>query len=92
MKNGNVTDFIDKLYLGEELLFEYKGYEYFIQGWNEGPKAIMALDRYSNVPFEEYVWKVEKDKMSECAEAFLNAEIWDNSSFLQIQGEVNWKD
>jgi len=92
MKNGNITEFIDKLYMGEELLFEYDGQEYFVQGWIEGEKAVMVLDRCSDKDFEDYIWKSECKTMLDCAENFLNAEMWDKKSFLQIQSEVLWKD
>lgn len=91
MKNGNITEFMDKLYLGEELLFEYKELEYFIQGWNENATSIMVVDCYTGKPFENYFWKCKATTMLECAEAFLNAEIWDGKSFLQIQNDVTWK-
>ncbi len=33
MIKGNITEFLDKLYYGGELLFEYQGITYFLQGW-----------------------------------------------------------
>lgn len=52
MINGDIKEFLDKLYCGEELLFEYENVEYFLQGWTEDNKAHMVLDRNSNDTFD----------------------------------------
>ena len=44
MINGNITEFLDKVYYGEELFFEYQGIDYFLQGWNKDGEAVMVLD------------------------------------------------
>ena len=31
MINGNITEFLDKVYYGEELFFEYQGIDYFLE-------------------------------------------------------------
>lgn len=92
MKNGDLSEFLDKLYLGEELLFEYQGLNFFLQGWSDQSKATMVLDCQATVPFENYIWKCVKTTMRECAEEFLQAPIWSGKSFLQIQRDVFWQD
>lgn len=92
MINGDYKEFIDKLYYGEELLFEYKGVEFFIQGWIEDNKARMVLDKYSNNPFNGYYWECTSDTVRKCADVFLNTELWDGKTFQDIQNEVIWKD
>ena len=57
MKNGNLTEFVDKLYYGEELEFEYLGKRYFLQGWSEDNSSRMTLDAIDQGPFEKYVWE-----------------------------------
>ena len=54
MKNGNITDFLDHLYLGEEIVFEYEGKKYFIQGWWAEDKsgATIVLDFVENLEFQ----------------------------------------
>lgn len=92
MLNGNYKDFLEKLNLGEELLFEFNSFEYFIQGWIEDNKARMVLDKYSNVSFSGYYWECTCDTMRECADKFLHSELWDGNTFQEIQNEVIWKD
>lgn len=92
MKNGNLTEFMDKLYYGEELEFEYLGKYYFLQGWSEGNISKMTLDAIDHSPFKKYTWECNCDSMRECAEAFIQAPIWEGKSFLQIENDVTWID
>lgn len=92
MINGNITEFLDKVYYGEELFFEYQGIDYFLQGWNKDGEAVMVLDILNQAPFKEYIWECSKASMKECAEEFLNSNIWDGKNFMQIQRDVTWKE
>lgn len=92
MINGNITEFLDKVYYGEELFFEYQGIDYFLQGWNKDGEAVMVLDILNQAPFKEYMWECSKASMKECAEEFLNSNIWDGKNFMQIQRDVTWKE
>ena len=92
MKNGNINDFISTLYYGGELLFDYSGKEYFIQGWVKDGNSRMVLDQLNPPGNEDYLWDYTFDTMRECAEKFLNDPIWDGKSFLEIEKEVTWKD
>ena len=92
MINGNITEFLDKVYYGEELFFEYQGIDYFLQGWNKDGEAVMVLDILNQAPFKEYMWECSKASMTECAEEFLNSNIWDGKNFMQIQRDVTWKE
>ncbi|MBO4446136.1 MAG: hypothetical protein J5782_04240 [Clostridia bacterium] len=93
MIDGNITEFIDSLYYGQEIVFIFKDKKYFIQGWwsEDRKRTTMVLtDVNDNTP--GYLWKHEADSMIECAEAFLAAPIWDEKDFLQIQEDVIWSD
>lgn len=92
MINGSITEFIDKLYYGQELVFAYKKRKYFIQGWWKDNVATMVLDDVSEPSEKDYIWEFHSDKMSDCAEAFLSAPIWDGENFIQIQEMVTWSD
>lgn len=92
MINGKLTEFLDKLYFGEELHFEYCGKEYFLQGWMEDGEAIMVLDVLEDAPFKNYIWETKDKNMKECAEEFINSPIWEGKDFMQIQREVSWKE
>ena len=94
MINGNITDFIDQLNYGQEIVFLYKDRKYFIQGWwnDDKTETTLVLTEENDEPFTKYLWECHAIKMSDCADAFLNAEIWDRKCFLQIQDEVTWTD
>lgn len=92
MINGEITEFVDKLYYGEELLFEYDGKEYFLQGWKNPSDATMVLDIQDDKPFEDYLWKSIRPSIRECAEEFLNSKLWGGKTFMEIQREVTWKE
>lgn len=94
MINGNISEFIDQLYFGQEIVFVYRKKKYFIQGWWSDDKAetTMVLTEENDEPFTGYLWEYHAKKMSECAEAFLRAQIWDGKDFLQIEQDVEWAD
>lgn len=92
MINGNITEFLDKLYCGEELFFEYQGCDYFLQGWNENKESVMVLDKLNQAVFKEYIWECRKKRMKECADEFLSSNIWNGKKFMQIQRNVIWKE
>lgn len=94
MINGKLTEFIDQLYYGQEIIFTYKGVKYFIQGWwnDDRSDAVMVLEEINDQLFTDYLWEYHAAKMSKCAEAFLSAPLWDDKDFLQIEAEVTWGD
>ena len=94
MIDGNITEFIDQLYYGQEIVFSYKGRKYFIQGWwnDDKSETTMVLDDVTEEHEGDYIWEYHASKMSECAKAFLAAPIWDGRDFLQIEKDVLWTD
>ena len=94
MINGSITDFIDQLNFRQEIEFLYKDRKYFIQGWcnDDKTETTLVLTEENDEPFTGYLWEYHAGKMSECADSFLNAEIWDGKCFLQIQNEITWTD
>lgn len=91
MKNGNLSDFVDGLYYGYEMLFEYNGTKYFIQGWTQDGKYYMFLD-IPDKKLADYVWKYEASTMRECAEAFLNEKLWNGKTFYDVEKDTTWID
>ena len=92
MKNGDINDFLDQLNYGGELVFEYAGSRYFIQGWTTTDRNFMALDYVRDEVFKNYIWTHEASTMKECADAFLSEPLWEGKNFLQIQDDVTWTD
>lgn len=91
MKNGNLNEFINGLYYGDEMLFVYDKTKYFIQGWTQNDKCYMFLD-VPDKKQENYVWQYEAKTMKECAEAFLSEKIWEGKAFYEIEKDVMWSD
>ena len=60
MIDGRLSEFLDLLYMGEELVFEYHNVKYFLQGWSSEGQARMVLDKVSETaPFKEYFWEFQ---------------------------------
>ncbi len=92
MIDGNVNEFVDGLYRGNEWWFLFNGKKYFIQGWWESGKATLALDDCSDVNNPNYMWERTADNMEENVDAFLNAPIWDGKTFWEVEYEMTWID
>ena len=94
MIDGNITEFINQLYYGQESVFIFRGKKFFVQGWwsDDKSETTMVLTAVNEKPFEGYLWEYHADKMASCAEAFLNAPLWDGKDFMQIQEEIIWGD
>lgn len=93
MIDGRLSEFLDLLYMGEELVFEYHTKKYFLQGWFTNGQARMVLDKISeSESFNGYIWDYTGKSMKECADAFLKAAIWEGKDFLQIEKNVRWSD
>ncbi|MEG2044895.1 MAG: hypothetical protein RR088_02785 [Clostridia bacterium] len=92
MINGNLTEFVDKIYFGDELIFMYKGQKFFLQGFLEDDGICTTyLDRWEP-PVDDYIWVSKGDSKKFPVEKFLNAKIWDNKSFLDVESEIEWVD
>ena len=48
MINGNVNEFIDNLYYGQEMNFSYKDKQYFIERWTEN--GLFKLELCQTIP------------------------------------------
>ena len=94
MIGGNVSEFIDLLYYGQEIVFLFRGKKYFIQGWwdENRDKTTMVLEEIKEDVFDGYLWEYHSTSMKSCAEAFLSAPIWEGKDFLKIEANVTWVD
>jgi hypothetical protein len=95
MIDGNVNDFVEGLYYGEERWFIYKTTKYFIQGWTNDGKFTLVLDQMDPDPgIGGYLWECTKKegKRREVVEDFLGSEIFDGKTFWEIEQEIKWID
>ena len=102
MIDGDVNEFVDGLYYGDEMYFIFRGRKYFIQGWVEGSLHYLVLDYdYETEPFDpkksegnkyKYIWEYSSTDSNECVQAFLNAPLWDGKKFYDVESEITWAD
>lgn len=96
MINGNLNDFMDTLFWGEELEVIFRDVGYFIQGYykNIGTESQVAhLEMFALDGGEDsdvIVWQMDDRSMSACATAFLRAKVWDGMDFYQAEREIEW--
>ena len=55
MINGNVSEFVDHIHYGDELVFTFRGRKFFLQGLSEQGVYTLYLDRW-DPPSNEYLW------------------------------------
>ena len=69
--------------MGEELVFEYKGEKYFLQGWSNESGSQMVLNyATSDDSFSGYIWECSNITMKLCADAFLKEPLWEGKDFF----------
>ena len=89
LKNGNVQEFVDHIYYGDELWFRYKGRLYFLEGWhNENHLDLKLYEMHKNG--KEYSWKGDNKKYP--VDEFINAKIWNDKTFWQVEQDIEWVD
>jgi len=90
MIGGNIKDFMDGLYYGNEMLTEYKGRRYMIQGWWKNNLFHLEIWDYENP--EKYKWSCNFPSQAQCVEEFLNTPHWDGKSFQKIEKDLIWSE
>ena len=92
MINGNVNEFVNNLYYGQEMNFSYADKQYFIQGWKEN--NIFTIELYQIIPLttsEGYcIWKNNSVNPQECVNDFFNVKLFDGKSFWEVEQEIEW--
>ena len=92
MQNGDVQQFIDDLYYGEELLLRYNKQKFFIQGWkNKDTYHMEMIEIEADKPDGQVIkkcWSYSANTMRECAVAFLNEPLWDGKTFWQAESDM----
>lgn len=91
MINGNIDEFMDKLWSGEELIYTYNGKKYFSQGYiMDDGKYRFELQRWE--PDADILWKTEGLSNQDSLEAFLKEPLFDGKTFLEVEKEIEWVD
>ena len=92
MINGNPHDFADTVYSGQNIIFVYQGIKYWFQGYTLTPDHChMEIFQYLP-PSEKDIWEYDGSSMEECLNAFLDARIFDDKTFWEVESEIEWVD
>lgn len=91
MINGDVNEFIDGLYYGDERFFCYGGNKYFLQGYYVDGKPMLELYVVEN-PAVNLEWRMISNNGEYPVEGFENAQIFNGKSFWEIEKEIEWVD
>lgn len=89
MKNGNVQEFVDRIYYGDELWFLYNDTKYFLEGWIENDILELVLYEMKENG-KDYKW--EGDNNNYPVEEFLSDRIFDGKNFWEIENDIMWVD
>ncbi len=91
MINGDVKEFIDGLYYGDERFFMFKGCKYFLQGYYVEGKPM--LEMYVLEPADSnFKWQAISDNESYPVSEFESANIFNGKTFWQVEQEIEWVD
>lgn len=92
MINGSVSEFVDHIHYGDELVFLFRNQKFFLQGFlEEDGRYALYLDRW-DPPSNTYIWTGRGDTHGYPVDDFLAAAIWDGKSFWDVEAEIEWVD
>lgn len=95
MIDGNVNDFIDKLYY-EDHYVVYHGEKFYFNGCctkkdDTGKILSVRLEVY-NLTRDTTVFSTTMSSAAECITELENALIWNGKTFWEVEGEMQWVD
>ncbi len=91
MINGNIDEFVDKLWGGEEVIYTYHGKKYFSQGYTlENGDYHFELQMWE--PTTKLLWKINGYTKQESLNAFLKEPFFDGKTFWEAEKEMEWVD
>ena len=80
MINGDVNEFIDGLYYGDERFFIFDSSKYLLQGYFEDEKHILEL-YITEDPNNDFEWRAYSQDKHYPVNEFENAKIFNGKSF-----------
>lgn len=91
MINGNINEFVDKLWSGEELIYTYNGKKFFSQGYI-GEKGQYRFELQQWEPEGKVLWSVEGCDHQSSLDTFLKQPLFDGKTFWEAEPEIEWVD
>ncbi len=91
MINGDIHEFMDKLWGGEELIFICQGKKLFSQGYvNDNGEYVFELQEWS--PHPSTLWRIVGKSNQDSLNAFLNEPLFDGKKFWDVEKDIEWVD
>ena len=88
----NFTEFMDKVYYGDEIEFIFRGTTYFIQGFPKDGKYQLVVDYWNKIdgtePQHDYLYNIICDTPYERMIKFNEAKIFDGKTINEIESEI----
>ena len=93
MINGNIEDFLDMIYYGEDVYLIYKGNRLFIDGWkDDGKYTLRMIDFGSKNKKSTFNFEITNIDKNEVIKDFLNKKIWDGKTFYEEVENIEWSE
>ena len=85
------SDIYEAIFYGDEILIDYRGKKYFIQGWYQNDLFHLEMWEYykENPPT---LFEADKQTRQECADLFLSAKLFDGKTIKDVLDDVEWVD
>lgn len=91
MINGDINEFTDKLWSGEELIFVYNEKKYFAQGiTDENGEYSFGIQMWE--PEEKMLWEISGNNSQRNYEEFMKQPVFDGKTFWEIEKDTEWVD
>ena len=92
MTGMSISEFMDKIYHGDEIEFKIGDITYFIQGNHSGEKYYLTVDYWiksdGSEPPHDYLLSVECDNASDRIQKFEKANIFNGKTFYEIEDAI----
>ena len=92
MINGDVGDFVDRIYSCQDTVFIYNGVKYWFQGYMPNSDTVHLEVVQVDPERDGYVWEYNGNSISEGQESFQKAPIFDGKTFWEVEKDIEWTD
>ena len=87
-----ISDFMDKIYCGDEVEFKINETTYFVQGYKEKDDYILTVDYWNsvdgNVPQHDYLFSIKCSSPEERKKSFEEAKIFNGKTIYEIESKI----
>jgi hypothetical protein len=92
MTGISLSEFMNKIYYGDEVEFKIADTTYFVQGTQSDNKFYLTVDYWNNTdgsePLHDYLLSIECDSASERMKKFEEANIFNGKNIYQVEKDI----